>query len=417
MQGAAGPSGGPPGSKPEQPKPGAGGEKPDGDEKEGPYIHLSRHGAAWLLVIGSLMMFVSLVAPWWSWSMESSSQSSGLYFFIWGVACFGYSCAGYSATPLNAPTTPQLQAGSFLSNLGVLYGTAAAMAVVAAIFGIVAAAILFRVARGFSTYPKAVDRAVLLSYLAVMISLATPIMLAVAQTSSFRADFAFPNTMSPNPGTSFYGTLNGGVWQGTSFTGMTWGPSWGWFLSIFGGIFFFSGGLVPHLSRHEAVTRVDLIRQGLLKIHAPLRRALAPPVRAPGLPAPMAYPGAPRALPPPGQAGYPAGYGYPGYQSLAPGVGWARAPPPMVGGARPVAGMPAPYRPAALPPPAARPAPVAAHPVPLPRPNAPGFAGRAAVAPRPAAPATAAAPRVCPKCLIQVPPPAARCTSCGTWLG
>ncbi|MDE1836243.1 MAG: hypothetical protein KGJ23_06460 [Euryarchaeota archaeon] len=398
MQGAAGPGGGPSGDKPQLFKPE---HKEEIEEKEGPYVHLPRHGAAWMLVIGALMMFISLVAPWWSWSMSSTSQSSGLYLFVWGVACFGYSCAGYSSTPLNAPTNPTMQAGNFLPNLGVLYGTVATMAIIAAIFALVAAAMIFRVARGYSTYPKAIDRAVLLSYLAVAISLSTPVMLAVAQTSSFHADYSFPNAMNPNPGNSFYGSSGPATYGGIQYTTMQWGPSWGWFLSIFGGVFFFSGGFVPHLTRHEAVTRVDLIRQGLLKIRAPLRRVLPPPMRTPGLPAPMAV-GAPgRVLPPPMRPGMPSGYGYPGYQSLSPGVGWARAPPPAMAPG---------YRPAALPPPA-RPVPP---PAPVSTANAPGFVGRAAVAPR-VAPSSGPA-RVCPKCLIQVPPPAARCTKCGSWL-
>ncbi len=419
MQGDSG-GGGAPGGAPSKPnlfKP----EKPpeDDEERKGPYLHLPRHGAAWLLMAGALMMFLTLVAPWWSWSMSSNSQSSGLYLFIWGIDCFGYSCPGYSPTPIYAPTSPTLQAGNFLTNLGLLYGTAAALSIIAALFGAMAAMMLFKVARGEATYAKSVDRAVLLAYLGVVIAFATPVMLAVAQTSSFRADYSFPINLNPNPGTSFYGSAGSFTSQNVQFSGMSWGPSWGWFLSIFGGVFLFAGGFVPHLTRDEAVTRSDLIRQGLLKLRAPLVRAV-PAAFRPGLPSAATMGPGPRAL--------PAGQGYPGYQSIGPGVGWARAPPPgMPGAPRPVAAVAPGYRPVALPaparggpPPVQRPAapPAAAPPArtAYAPPNAPAFASRPAVAPRPANAPAPAAPKVCPRCLISVPPPAVRCTRCGGWL-
>lgn len=443
--------------------------------KTRPYLHMPRHGAAWMLFLGAIVMFSCLGAPWWSWTLNSTSQSATYYLFIWGVVCLGPSCPGSSTSPLAPPTAPALVAGSFPTNLGNLYGATAALVVIAAVFAIVAAAIMFRVARGLSEYPKAIDRAVLLSYLGLVLALATPIMLSIAQTASFRGDFGFPINMAPSPASSFYGSLGPGTYNHITYSGQEWGPSFSWFLCLLGGGLFFAGGIMPHLTRHEAVTRRDLIRSGLLKLQAPMRRPLPPGVAARGLPAPYPTGGRPYPVAPgrpypvaPGRPPVPmyAGYG-PQYTSLAPGVGWARPPPPVGTTYRPTPALPPPsrptpvapyatpqaptiYRPAPMPPspapsaavyrPQPRPTPTTisaagpsapARPTPIPSATTTGRAPPTAAAPgavlrstpgtttppRPAPPAvTATGNRMCPKCQTYTPPPALRCTKCGTLL-
>lgn len=432
MQGSAPPPGAPGG--------GAGGEKgkqlfqppkkEDGDEKKGPYLHLPRHSAGWLLFIGAIFMFCSLAAPWWSWSMSTTTQAVTYYFFIWGVVCVGPSCPGYSSNPLNGPTSPNFASGSFYANIGDLYATAAAMVVIAALFGVVAAAIMFRVARGYSEYAKALDRATLLAYLAVAVGLSVPIMISLAQPASMRADYSFPINLAPSPAGSFYGSLGPGTYNHVAYSSMNWGPTFSWFLCVFGSVFFFGGGLVPHVTRHEPATRGDLIRRGLLKLQQPMRRPLPAGVRAAGLPAPAPMgAGPPRAYAPPAyRPQVYSNYG-PGYQSLSPGVGWAR-PVPAAGYPRPPAALP-PGRPGAVSPPAALPvptyrppptvAPAVARPATPPSTPSPvayrpaPMAVPAAQAPaRPAPPKVAPlGNRMCPTCNIYVAPPALRCTKCG----
>lgn len=521
MQGAVRPPGGPPGPPP-PPDTSSGGDKKnlfsqpktdfqDDEEKKKtrPYVHLPRHGAAWLLFLAAIAMFASLGAPWWSWTVSSPSQSATYFLFIWGVVCAGPSCPGFSTSPLLPPTAAALTSGGFTANLGSLYGAVAAMSIIAAIFAVVAAAIMFRVARGLTEYPKAVDRAVVLSYLGLAISLAVPVMLSIAQTASFRGDFGFPINMSPTPGSAFYGAIGPGTYDHTYYSSQSWGPTYSWFLCVAAAALFFGGGIVPHLTRHDPVARRDLIRAGLLKLQAPIRRPLPAPFPARGLPAP--YPmGAPGAFAPgrpapmyvgpgPGRpAPIFAGYG-PQYQSLAPGVGWARPMPPpgtpyratpaLPPGSRPAPGpgpapppavyrptppaayrppspgapsaAPTPYRPtpspaptpafrptptSALPTPsnpnpsrptpvsmASRPSPASSPPPPPYSPPTPSPAARptapgAVIRPAPAATTTAAPARppppavkasgnrTCPKCQTYVPPPALRCTKCGTLL-
>jgi hypothetical protein len=470
MQGAVRPPGGPPGPAPAPGAPGGDGKNffqgPKGgdDEDSGkarPYVHLSRLGAAWLLFGGSVVMCLTLFAPWWSWNLTSASQNATFYIWVWGVFCSGPSsggCPGASSNPVSTPTIPALVTGGFPANMGALYGGVAALAIIAAILGFVSAAIMFFVSRGLSDYPKAVDRAVLLAYLSLTISLLAPIMLSIAQPYSFRADFGFPLVMAQSPGTGFSGLTGAGTFYGHSYTSMEWGPTYAWYLCILAAALFFGGAIAPQVTRHEPVARRDLIRSGLLKLQAPIRRPLPAGMPMAARPFPAPYPPGGRALPPPMRPSpMYAGYG-PQYTSVAPGVGWARPPPAMGGAYRPPAALPpgrapppsygarpppamaarpvpAPYRPpggpvpgqplARGPVPGARPAPVptmAARPVPPPV----GAAPPAAAPPSPSATPGAARPapppvrplgnRNCPNCQTFVPPPALRCTKCGTLL-
>lgn len=352
------------------------------DEEEGPpkpYRHEGRHKSSLLMLLGSISLILAVVAPWWQWSLSTSSQSATYMFFVWGSICFGPSCPG-SSNPLEPGTSPVFAGGAYGANLGFLYLAVGVLAGLAVVFAIISYLIMRTVADGHARRHRAVDQAILLTFIGTALAIALPILVATGQSSAFGADFSFPKGVYPNPATSFSGT--GNAWGAITYS--VWGPTYSWYLAVLGAFCLFAGGVAATLSRHDAVTRLELIQLGEIKPRRPAPRRPPAPYRRP-LP-PAAYVGAPQRPRP-----LPA----PAYNAPTP----PRAlPPPRVNPAPPPRAAPSPSRPVySQPPPQAAP-PVSYRPPP----------SSASMVPGPRAPSPTGYAPAPPPATYTPPPPAAQ---------
>src|SRR5579875_408549 len=270
------------------------------DEDEAPkrFRHAGRYRASWAFLLGSLVLVLTLLLPWWHWSLATSSQYADYQFFPWGIQCWGASgCTPPDGSaPLTPGTTPAMTAGNYLPNLGVLYTVVLALVLTAAIMGALAAVRHLSVAYGRNHGRHTMELVIFLGFVGAVLAIGCPTAIAFAQPGSF--DYSFPAGVSPNPATTFYGSAANWHYGTTTVTQMAWGPSFGFFLALFGGALQGMGAVLALTTRHDPSTRNELIRQGLLRPAQP-RAPPRPRMPPPAVPRTYADPMPPRPLPPP----------------------------------------------------------------------------------------------------------------------
>ncbi len=269
-----------------------------------------------LLVVPLVLASVSLFTPWYQYAETGSSSNLTVSLSIWHCETIQGSYEGISVSGTNCTLQAENNTVSLYNVvLGLELGGVVA-GIVAAVMGVLVTVLRRPWRSSHLRLP------VIFAFMAGALLLAAPLVLFVEQPGALEADqkaHTTSNTVISSP-------CGGTNWQGPnqSFFGscpvsgntFSWGPAWGWWLSLVAGIIFILGGVFALRYRRQTL---DSATQ-------------ASPAPSPGnYPAPQ---GSPYGSPPPsGYPGYPPPGTAPAPNSAGPWANSVNAPPPS--GARP----------------------------------------------------------------------------------
>jgi len=210
-----------------------------------PNVKSGRLIAAIVVLVGAILLIAALFMPWYMEKLSTTGASSTANAYPGFPSQNGtiqYTCSGYLTS---CPQTSYNNA--HLNNTAVIAETGFFLLIVGFICGILGALVGF-MARGNSSR---VRPAMVLSILALIFAIVTPLLFAVALPGAQASDTptAARFGASSGPWSSFIGSSTGTI--GTTSISLNWGPAVGWYLSIVAFVLLLVGVILLMRARHD----------------------------------------------------------------------------------------------------------------------------------------------------------------------
>lgn len=219
-----------------------------------------------LRVLGIALVIAALFVAWYSVSSTGEEVVGGtplattgsLTFYPLNQFSFKLTCQGSSSCFSNLSGTEAYPQGTF-DSIGTLYDIVAGLVIGGIVLSALAMLLAFMGGRRRSGWAGT------LALVAILVLVAAPVLLAVAQPSVLSSSGGSP-TGGSSPDTSFFGSCSGSGCGSSMTPGETvnesWGPSAGWYLCLVGVAFLLAGLIVGRGQRNGArpPSVYDLVR-------------------------------------------------------------------------------------------------------------------------------------------------------------
>lgn len=201
--------------------------------------------AACLFLLATILLVASLFVGWWiiqgigegvtdsmSFGFPATSGGNGV----------SYTCSGGEICP-----SSDSYSDLGLNNTGNLYSTTQVLVIGAVIFGLLGTLIAF----GTWSRRSWITPSILLIFLALVLALIAPALLAISQPGAIQQDGGakFAGTNGTNPSNSFWGSSSSGT--GNFTVTYTWGATTGWLLSLVAFTMYLVGWFVLGRTRYH----------------------------------------------------------------------------------------------------------------------------------------------------------------------
>lgn len=216
-----------------------------------------------LLLIAAILLIVAAFVGWYATSISATESGGGQSISITGTITFypgttvkdTSSCSGSSFCSALSSSNTTSYSNLGLNKTGMWYALVEYLSIGGFVVGIIAAIL------GFMTRGKGgmMMGVVALAAIALILSIATPMLLLAVQPGALNSDSSghggmFGGTNGSGPWSSFFGSCSGsgcGVGGGLSGSSASWGPSLGWYLAIVAFVLFLIGLIVFMMGRGE----------------------------------------------------------------------------------------------------------------------------------------------------------------------
>jgi hypothetical protein len=200
------------------------------------------------------LLVVSLFVAWYSVSANGEEVSGGTPLAITGSLTFyplnefsiKWTCQGSSSCFPNSSGTEAYPQGTF-DSIGTLYDFVAGLVIFGIVLGTAGVLLSILGGRRRSGWPG------VLTFVAILVLVAAPVLLAVAQPSVLSSSGGSSGGSSPD--SSFFGSCSGSACGSSLTPGETingsWGPGVGWYLCLVGAVLLLAGLLLGRGQRGE----------------------------------------------------------------------------------------------------------------------------------------------------------------------
>jgi hypothetical protein len=222
----------------------------DRREPETQNVYGRRKTAVGLALVGTILLLVALVIPWWFASF-TEGQDNGMIQFLPGSQ---YSGSGVIND--ESFSGSQQYSAANLTNVGNLYGAVLDGGLLAGVLGFVAIFLGFFGARGsFQTRTPLYLILVALGLTALIVTV-MPLWVASAQPGAFAQDGTFAGSgggcpLTSSPCNTFWGSASVGS------DSVSWGAGFGWYLTIVAAIFLWGSFAFYVSTRKEEFTHQE----------------------------------------------------------------------------------------------------------------------------------------------------------------